>query len=167
VAGVLTGAVAVGAGQLVAGLISPDFSPEVAVGQLQIDFTPPWLKNFAVREFGGHDKLILVGGILVVLAVFAAALGVLAARKLAAGLVGRGMFAVIGVIAAATRPTATPVDVLPALAAAAAAVLALPVLTRAASPPRPASSRRAAAPAGQPAAGTLAITRAVWASAGR
>ena len=67
-AGLLAGAVAVGAGQLVAGLVSPDASPVVAVGQLQIDFTPPWLKNFAIREFGGHDKEILVGGILVVLA---------------------------------------------------------------------------------------------------
>jgi DMSO/TMAO reductase YedYZ molybdopterin-dependent catalytic subunit len=163
VAGVLTGAVAVGAGQLVAGLISPDFSPVVAVGQLQIDFTPPWLKNFAVREFGGHDKQILVSGILVVLALFAAALGVLAARRLAYGLAGLGVFAVIGVAAAATRPTATPVDVLPALAAAAAAVLAMPALIRAASPPRPAGSQPAGR-ARQPAA--AAVSNAAAARAG-
>ena len=151
-AGVLAGAVAVGAGQLVAGLVSPGASPVVAVGQLQIDFTPPWLKNFAVREFGGHDKEILVGGILVVLAVFAAGLGVLALRRLWQGLAGLAVFAVLGVIAAATRPDAAPADVLPALAAAAAAAAALPVLIRAA---RLETSWGGASRAGQ-AAGTAA-----------
>lgn len=107
IAGVLTGAVAVGTGQLVAGVISPGSSPVVVVGQLQIDFTPPWLKNFAVREFGGHDKEILVGGILVVLAVFAAVLGVAAMRRLWYGLAGLAVFALVGVFAAATRPGAT------------------------------------------------------------
>jgi hypothetical protein len=77
------------------------------VGQLQIDYTPPWLKNFAIREFGGHDKEILVGGILVVLALFAAVLGVLAMRRLGYGLAGIGLFAAVGVFAAATRPAAT------------------------------------------------------------
>src|SRR5215469_18032584 len=81
IAGVLAAATALGVGQLVAGLTGANGSPVVAVGQLQIDFTPPWLKNFAIREFGGHDKQILVGGILVVLALFAAVLGVLAMRR--------------------------------------------------------------------------------------
>jgi len=139
-AGLLTGAVAVGAGQLVAGLTSPGASPVVAVGQLQIDFTPPALKNFAIRAFGSHDKLVLVSGILVVLALFAAALGILAMRRLRYGLAGLVVFAAIGVIAAATRPAASAVDVLPALAAAAAAVIAMPVLVRAIGAARPAGS---------------------------
>jgi DMSO/TMAO reductase YedYZ molybdopterin-dependent catalytic subunit len=137
-AGLLTGAVAVGAGQLVAGLTSPGASPVVAVGQLQIDFTPPALKNFAIRAFGAHDKLVLVGGILVVLGLFAAGLGIVAMRRLRYGLAGLVVFAVIGVIAAATRPAASAVDVLPALAAAAAAVIAMPVLVRTADAARPA-----------------------------
>ncbi len=136
----LTGAVAVGAGQLVAGLTSPGASPVVAVGQLQIDFTPPALKNFAIRAFGSHDKLVLVSGILLVLALFAAALGALAMRRLRYGLAGLAVFAVIGVIAAATRPAASAADVLPALAAVAAAMIAMPVLVRAASAARPAGS---------------------------
>src|SRR5215469_4894096 len=140
VAGVLTGAVAVGAGQLVAGITSPGSSPVVAVGQLQIDFTPPALKNFAIRAFGSHDKLVLVSGILVVLALFAAGLGIVAMRRLRYGLAGLAVFAAIGVIAAATRPAASAVDVLPALAAAAAAMIAMPVLVRAASAARPVGS---------------------------
>ena len=82
IAGLLAGAVAVGAGQLAAGITGAGGSPVVAVGQLQIDFTPAWLKNFAISEFGSHDKLVLVSGILVVLALFAAVLGSLAMRRL-------------------------------------------------------------------------------------
>ena len=161
-AGLLAGAVAVGAGQLVAGLTSPGASPVVAVGQLQIDFTPPALKNFAIRAFGSHDKLVLVSGILVVLALFAAALGALATRKLRYGLAGLAVFAAIGVTAAATRPAASAADVLPALAAAAAAMIAMPVLVRAASAARPAGS----APPPQPSPAPGNTTRGGAAAAG-
>ena len=78
----------------------------VAVGELQIDFTPPWLKNFAINEFGSDDKLVLVCGILVVLAIFAAVIGVAATRRMAYGMAGLVVFAVVGLTAAATRPTA-------------------------------------------------------------
>src|SRR6202795_489651 len=74
-AGLLAAAPALGVGQLVAGLTGADGSPVVAVGQLQIDFTPPWLKNFAISEFGSDDKLILVSGILVMIGIFAAVIG--------------------------------------------------------------------------------------------
>jgi DMSO/TMAO reductase YedYZ molybdopterin-dependent catalytic subunit len=131
-AGLLAGAVAVGAGQLVAGITGASGSPVVAVGQLQIDFTPASLKNFAIREFGSHDKLVLVTGILVVLALFAGVLGGLAMRRLGYGLAGLAVFAVVGLIAAATRPTATAADVLPTLAAAAAGAVTMTALIRAA-----------------------------------
>ena len=72
IAGLLAAATALGVGQLVAGLTGANGSPVVAVGQLQIDFTPAWLKNFATSEFGSDDKLALVSGILVVLGIFAA-----------------------------------------------------------------------------------------------
>jgi len=132
VAGLLSGAVAVGAGQLAAGITGANGSPVVAVGQLQIDFTPPALKNFAISAFGSHDKLVLVSGILAVLALFAAVLGVLAMRRLAYGLAGLAVFAVIGVIAALTRPAANAADVLPTLAAAAAGAAAMVILIHAA-----------------------------------
>ena len=153
IAGLLSGAVAVGAGQLVAGITGAGGSPVVAVGQLQIDFTPPALKNFAISAFGSHDKLVLVGGILVVLAVFAVILGILAMRKLAYGLAGLALFAAIGVVAAATRPAATAADVLPTLAAAAAGTAALVILIRAARAAAPQSSPDQAQAAGKTAAG--------------
>jgi DMSO/TMAO reductase YedYZ molybdopterin-dependent catalytic subunit len=129
---VLAGAVAVGAGQLVAGITGPAGSPVVVVGQLQIDHTPPALKNFAISAFGSHDKQVLVGGILVVLGLFAAAFGVLAMRRLWYGLAGLAIFGAVGVTAAVTRPAATVGTVVPTLAAVAAAVVAMLVLVRAA-----------------------------------
>jgi len=129
IAGVLAAGTALGVGQLVAGPTSANGSPVVAVGQLQIDFTPPWLKNFAISEFGSDDKLVLVGGILVVLGIFAALIGVAATRRLAYGMAGLVVFAVIGLTAAATRPTATAASLLPTLAATAAAAIVLRLLT--------------------------------------
>ena len=135
IAGVLAGAAALGAGQLVAGLTGASGSPVVAVGQLQIDHTPPWLKNFAITEFGSNDKLALVTGIIAVLAIFAALIGMLAVRRLAYGMAGLAVFAVIGVTAAATRPTATVISLLPTLAATAAAALVLRLLVDRVGPP--------------------------------
>ena len=100
----------------------------VAVGELQIDFTPPWLKNFAITKFGSDDKLILVGGILVVIALFAAVIGVAATRRLWVGMAGLAVFAVIGLTAAATRPTASFASLLPTVAATAAAAAVLRIL---------------------------------------
>ena len=128
IAGVLAAGTALGVGQLVAGLTGANGSPVVAVGQLQIDFTPPWLKNFAISEFGSDDKLVLVSGILVVLGIFAAVIGVAATRRLAYGMAGLVVFGVIGLTAAATRPTATAASLLPTLAATAAAAIVLRVL---------------------------------------
>jgi DMSO/TMAO reductase YedYZ molybdopterin-dependent catalytic subunit len=134
VAGILAGGLALGVAQLIAGLISSTSSPVVAVGGLSIDFTPPAVKNFAIRAFGSHDKAVLVSGILVVLAVFAAAIGVLAMRRLAYGMAGLGLFVLVGLIAALTRPGASASDVAPTLIGGIAAALALRRLARLATP---------------------------------
>jgi len=128
VAGVLAAGAALGAGQFVAGLTGASGSPVVVVGELQIDFTPPWLKNFAISEFGADDKLVLVSGILVVLAAFAAVIGAAATRRMAYGMAGVAVFAVVGLAAAVTRPDATIASLLPTLAATAAAVAVLQLL---------------------------------------
>jgi DMSO/TMAO reductase YedYZ molybdopterin-dependent catalytic subunit len=132
VTGLITAAVALGAGQLVAGITGPQGSPVIAVGGAAIDLTPPPLKNFAISTFGSNDKTALVTGILVLLAVFAAAIGVAAFRRFSYGVAGLAAFTGIGLAAALTRPTAQPADVLPALAGAAAGLLTLTWLVRAA-----------------------------------
>src|SRR6266568_4891674 len=141
IAGLLAAGAALGAGQFVAGLTGASGSPVVAVGELQIDFTPPWLKNFAISEFGADDKLVLVSGILVVLAIFAAVIGAAATRRMAYGMAGVAVFAVVGLTAAATRPTATFTSLLPTLAATASAAAVLLVLIPLLRPPAPPAPR--------------------------
>ena len=92
-AGILTAAVAMGVGQLAAGLTVPQSSPVVAVGQAAIDLTPLPVKDFAISTFGANDKNALLAGILVVLAAFAAVIGILAVRcGFALGLLGLAIF---------------------------------------------------------------------------
>ena len=135
VAGVLAAGAALGVGQFVAGLTGASGSPVVVVGELQIDFTPPWLKNFAITEFGADDKLVLVTGIVVVLGAFAALVGAAATRRMAYGMAGIAVFAAVGLTAAATRPDATVASLLPTLAATASAVAVLHLLIPLARPP--------------------------------
>jgi len=140
VAGVLAAGAALGVGQFVAGLTGASGSPVVVVGELQIDFTPPWLKNFAITEFGADDKLVLVTGIVVVLGAFAALVGAAATRRMAYGMAGIAVFAAVGLTAAATRPHATVASLLPTLAAIASAVAVLHLLIPLVRPPaRPAA----------------------------
>jgi DMSO/TMAO reductase YedYZ molybdopterin-dependent catalytic subunit len=131
IAGLLAGAVGVCVGYLVAGFTGPVGNPPVAVGEAAIDLSPPSVKDFAIREFGTHDKLILEIGVLVVLALFMAVIGLRAQRRIWEGLAGIGIFAAIGMAAAGTRPTATPGDLLPTLIGAAAAAIALIMLVQA------------------------------------
>ena len=142
-AGVLAGAVAIGTAQLAAGLTVPQSSPVLAVGQAAIDLTPPPVKDFAISAFGADDKTVLLGGILVVLALYAAVVGVLAVRRLTFGMWGLALFAFLGLAAALTRPNSTPEYVVPTLAGAAAGAYALVRLTRAATrlSPSPARAR--------------------------
>ena len=155
VTGLITAAVALGVGQLVAGITGPQGSPVIAVGGAAIDLTPPPLKNFAISTFGSNDKTALVTGILVLLAVFAAAIGVAAFRRFSYGVAGLAVFTGIGLVAALTRPTSQPADVLPSLAGAAAGLITLNWLVRAATADAAARRARdepAAPPGGQPAA---------------
>ncbi len=132
VVGLLAAAVAVGAGQFASGLGVPQSSPVLAVGEAAIDLTPLPVKDFAISAFGANDKTALLGGILVILAGYAAVVGMLAVRRLAFGMWGLAVFACIGAAAALTRPTAGPGYVIPTLVGAAAGAVALAWLTRAA-----------------------------------
>jgi DMSO/TMAO reductase YedYZ molybdopterin-dependent catalytic subunit len=165
VAGVLAAGAALGVGQFVAGLTGASGSPVVVVGELQIDFTPPWLKNFAITEFGADDKLVLVTGIVVVLGAFAALVGAAATRQMAYGMAGIAVFAAVGLTAAATRPHATAASLLPTLAAIASAVAVLYLLIPLVRPPaRP--SARAVSPEGEEPAETEGSPRRSFLAAG-
>jgi DMSO/TMAO reductase YedYZ molybdopterin-dependent catalytic subunit len=85
----------------------------------------------------------------VVLAVFAALIGVAAMRRLGYGLAGLGVFTLIGLAAAATRPESSPIDAVPVLIGAAAGAFAMTRLVRAATE-QASSAARAPATAGGP-----------------
>lgn len=163
IAGLLTAAVAIGVGQLVAGITGPDGSPVVAVGGLSIDSAPPAVKDFAITAFGSNDKLVLVSGILVVLAIFAAVIGAVAVRRLSYGMIGLAIFGAVGLLAATTRPDSTATDVLPTLAGTLVGGVALYFLVRAAGP---GTASRAPAVAGRPGSGRAGTERAGSATAG-
>ncbi|HEX4812483.1 MAG TPA: molybdopterin-dependent oxidoreductase, partial [Nonomuraea sp.] len=135
--GLVSGGVALGIAQLVAGLSGPETFPVVAVGDVTVDLTPAPVKDFAINTFGESDKTVLFWGVLVVLAGVAAVIGVLARRRLAYGLAGLAGFGVIGVLAVVTRPDAAAWDVLPTVVGTVAAACALSWLLHRATPVTP------------------------------
>jgi DMSO/TMAO reductase YedYZ molybdopterin-dependent catalytic subunit len=133
--GLLAVAAALGVAQLVAGFTGTAGEPVLAVGGTAIDHTPVPVKDFAIAHFGTHDKAVLLGGILVLLAVFAMGIGIAARRRFGYGLAGLTVFGALGVAAALTRPVSGPIDAVPALAGAAAGAAVLFLLARAAADP--------------------------------
>ena len=128
--GLAAGAVAIGVAHLLAAVVGREASPVIAVGSASIDLTPEWLKSFAIRAFGERDKVVLLGGIAVVVTISAITLGVVSVRRRSAGLAGLAVFGAIGVAAALTRPTATLLDALPSVVGALAGAATLVTLHR-------------------------------------
>ncbi|MFG3441761.1 molybdopterin-dependent oxidoreductase [Nonomuraea sp. NPDC047897] len=167
-AGAVAGAVALGVAQLVAGVVRPEASPVVAVGGAAVDLAPPSLKEFAISAFGENDKTVLVGGTLAVLAVLAAAVGVLALRRTAYGYAGLAALGVVGLAAVLTRPGAALLDVLPTAVGMAAGAGALRWLVRRARGPgtRTGEFAEATAFGHSPATGSAGTGSAGYGSAG-
>src|ERR1700745_4407888 len=76
-AGLLTGAVALGVAELTAAVTGPNGAPVIAVGETAINLPPVPVQWFAIAHFGTHDKAALIAGILMLLAALAALIGVL------------------------------------------------------------------------------------------
>ncbi len=127
-AGLLAAAVALGVAELVAAIVGPASSPVVAVGDAVITVTPEPVKNFAIRTFGENDKVALVIGTLVVVAIYSMLIGILALRNRRLGTAGILLFGAIGAYAAATRPAGGMLDAVPSLVGAGAGIVALNAL---------------------------------------
>jgi DMSO/TMAO reductase YedYZ molybdopterin-dependent catalytic subunit len=124
--GLLGAGIAVGIGQLVAGVSVPAASPVLAVGQASIGLMPAGLQDWAKQNLGTHDKTVLIAGVLVVLAVLAAVCGALAVRRrLAYGMWGIAVLAVAGVVSAVSRAGSSAGWAVPTLVGAGAGALAL------------------------------------------
>ncbi len=136
--GVVSTLLGMAAAHLVAALLVPSSSPVLAVGSTVIDLTPTPMKEWAIRQFGTADKLILVGSVILAVLVLAGVAGVLARRRLALGAGLLVLLVTLAAVAAMLRPTAGFLDLLPSLVAAVTGVLALTWLHVGPRPPRPA-----------------------------
>ncbi|GGU42915.1 molybdopterin-dependent oxidoreductase [Lentzea flava] len=122
--GLVSVAAALAAGHLVAGLVSPLASPFLAVGNTAIDLTPHPVKDFAIRAFGENDKLVLLGGMAVVLAVLGAVAGLVSRRSPWPGTALAAVLGLLGIAAVLARPTTTGWAVVAPLASLVAGVAA-------------------------------------------
>ncbi|MFI5663812.1 sulfite oxidase [Streptomyces sp. NPDC051684] len=117
--GLLAGYAAIAVAELVSAAVRPESGPVIAVGGAAIDRTPTAVKDWAIRQFGTNDKLVLQFGILAVLTLLALALGMVAARWRLIGSLGVLAFGVVGALAATGRPDSTSVsDALPSVVGA-------------------------------------------------
>ena len=121
-------AFAIAVAHLVATVIDESASPISAVGSAVIDLSPSAVKEFAISTFGTQDKLALVIGICVLLALFAVAIGAASVRRRWIAYTAVGVFGMIGAVAAMTRPSAGTLAPLPAIAGAVAGYIGLRVL---------------------------------------
>ncbi len=130
-AGVVAAAVALGVGELAAGLLGAGASLVVAVGDLVIDFAPPAVEDAGISIFGTNDKPALVVGIVVLALLFGYLLGRAAARRFAVAAAGLAAFGAVGAGAALRSPTMDDAaGVVVAAIAAAAGIGALALLLR-------------------------------------
>ncbi|MFC6705505.1 molybdopterin-dependent oxidoreductase [Flexivirga alba] len=126
--GLISVAVGLAAGQLVAALRDPATSPVLAVGSAVIDRTPTPLKDWAISHFGTHDKLILLSTVVVGVFILAIVSGLIARRNVIIGAVIQvAMLAVAG-YAVLDRPFARWVDLVPTVVAGIVSLLVLFVL---------------------------------------
>lgn len=165
-AGILAAATVLAAAELAGAFFTARARPLIALGSTFIDFTPLWLKNFAVETFGTNDKAALFAGMAVTIMVLAAAAGVLARRRWALGVAAVVVMGAVIVACVLTRAGAGPADAVPTLLGTAVGIGVLRGLLRRIPAPNPAgpvaergpqadsgdrpAGNRAAAPADQP-----------------
>jgi DMSO/TMAO reductase YedYZ molybdopterin-dependent catalytic subunit len=132
--GLVSAALAIAVAHLVAAFIDEAASPLSAVGAAVIDSSPSTVKEWAISTFGAQDKTVLLIGIGVVLAVFAAGMGALSVGRRWVALVALVAFGAIGILAAMTRPAAGTLSPIPTLVGVMAGYLAIRLLFAAIEP---------------------------------
>ena len=178
-AGVAAAAVVLSVAELIGAFFTARATPVIALGSTFIDFTPSWLKDFAIATFGTNDKLALFVGMAVTILLLACVLGIVAYRKWALGVAGVLLMGAVIVASVVTRASVKPLDAIPTLIGTVAGLIALRFLiTRlwrmqpwpemdadlaAKDPERPATSRRAFFAA----TGVTAAASAIAATGGR
>src|SRR5687767_6474254 len=118
IAGVAAAALALGAGELVGGVLGGP-SLIAAMGTIVIDLQPPGAKDLMVALFGDADKLVLEVSTAIGALAAGALLGLLARRDVRLGMAGFVVFGAVAFLAALRDPL---VDLLQAVLTAGVAV---------------------------------------------
>ncbi|MBG6179529.1 DMSO/TMAO reductase YedYZ molybdopterin-dependent catalytic subunit [Arthrobacter sp. CAN_A1] len=130
-AGIVSAGLVLGVAELLGSFLTARAAPLIALGSTFIDFTPPWLKDFAIATFGTNDKVALFVGMGVTIVILAAILGVVAYRKWVLGVAGVVLMGAVIVAAVISRAGATLLDAVPTVIGTAVGLLALRYLIRA------------------------------------
>lgn len=128
-AGMAAAAVVLSVAELTGAFFTARATPLIALGSTFIDFTPPWMKDFAIATFGTNDKAALFVGMGLTIAALAAVLGVVAYRKWVLGVAGVLLMGTVIVASVVTRAGVKPIDALPTLFGTIAGVVVLRLLT--------------------------------------
>lgn len=137
-AGLVAAGIAVGVGELIAGLAEAVPSPLAAIGSVVVDRSPPIVKDVAIEWFGAADKGALAVGTTAVALLIGWFAGVAARRRIWVGPLVFGVFGAAGLLAGLDEPGAAAWAVAAAsLTAVAAGVAALWFLLRLAEPAEP------------------------------
>lgn len=126
--GLISVAVGLAAGQLVAAARDPATSPVLAVGSAVIDRTPTSLKDWVIRQFGTHDKLVLLSSVVAAVLIGALVSGVVARRRVVGGAAIQVAMLVVAGYAVLDRPFTQLSDLLPTIVAGLVSLMVLLVL---------------------------------------
>lgn len=129
-AGVVAAAVVLAVAELLGAFFTARATPLIALGSTFIDFTPSWLKDFAIATFGTNDKVALFVGMGLTIAVLACVLGVVAYRKWALGVLGVLFMGAVIVASVVTRAGVGAVDAVPSVVGTFAGLLVLRFLVK-------------------------------------
>jgi DMSO/TMAO reductase YedYZ molybdopterin-dependent catalytic subunit len=128
VAGVAAAAVVLSVAELIGAFFTARATPLIALGSTFIDFTPPWMKDFAIATFGTNDKAALFAGMALTILLLACVLGVVAYRRWALGVAGVLLMGAVIVASVVTRAGVKPLDAIPTLIGTVAGLVALRLL---------------------------------------
>ncbi len=128
IAGLLAAGTALGAGELAAGIVRTWASPLESVAEKFIELTPVSLERWAIERFGTNDKLVLVSGAIVAVALLGVVLGVISRRRPLIADAGIVLLGVIGILANVTG-VGGAVGAIPSLIAIPVGLFAIRLLT--------------------------------------
>jgi DMSO/TMAO reductase YedYZ molybdopterin-dependent catalytic subunit len=127
--GMVAVAVALGVGELLAGLFSGVPSPLAAIGSQVVLRVPPAIEDLAIGLFGTADKAALAVGTVIVALVIGYGTGIASARRRVVGVAVFAVFGLLGIAAGLAEPLTTWWAVLAAgLVGAASGIASLGIL---------------------------------------